>query len=688
MLAEGLTRSLIETLDRPDLRSIAGPLDITLHAAVPMAFLVDGARITLGLPALNHPTIAPTLLRQAIELARLRLDAPDIPAPRACFAAARLAALFHRLDPTCDGRPAPLPPALQWLTDLAEANTPTPALLAGIWPRLAPLLTDNPATIDATALAEELAPAWPHLGPTESLMADGGDARLKVDPRTGLNRYGCSHRPRPWAITFASSTASSLSERGFDGAETARRRTAIALLRGLAPAAAHRDAVLEARAAIARAYGLAGAHQVVLAASGTDCELAALALAVTRSPTMPVTTLLIAPDETGSGVPLAAAGRHFADEAASGAAVSRGELIDGFPETTDLIGIPLRAPDGTPRPITDVDDDCARLVRQAQAKGHRVILHQLDLSKTGLVAPSPGLIEILRQEAPETLLDIVVDACQARLEPARIGGMVAQGMMVMITGSKFFTGPPFCGALLIPEETVRHIATTPLPAGLADYTHAAEWPPVAADTPLPEGANFSLALRWHAALAEMTALAALSPGRIRATLQYFLEVGTQAIEAHPDLTLLDTPPLQRTPLNGRAGWDEVPTILSFLVRDPNRPDQPLALDDARRLHRWLNADLSPWIAETPATRLCHLGQPVPVPQREGAALAGALRLCAGARLVSGEPSHAGMDPMARIERECDDARLALEKIGLILRHWSRLTTADPIPRYKPERATP
>ena len=47
------------------------------------------------------------------------------------------------------------------------------------------------------------------------LLASGGDARLLLDPITRLNDYGCRPFPRPEAFTFASSTATSISERGY-----------------------------------------------------------------------------------------------------------------------------------------------------------------------------------------------------------------------------------------------------------------------------------------------------------------------------------------------------------------------------------------------------------------------------------------------------------------------------------------
>ena len=51
--------------------------------------------------------------------------------------------------------------------------------------------------------------------PLERILATGGDSRLTVDLKTGLNRYGTVPRPRPEAVHFSSSTASSISDYGF-----------------------------------------------------------------------------------------------------------------------------------------------------------------------------------------------------------------------------------------------------------------------------------------------------------------------------------------------------------------------------------------------------------------------------------------------------------------------------------------
>lgn len=732
MYAENLNAQLLRALDRPDLRVVSGAQRISFDASLDTAFRADpGREVVLGAACLGTERICAFHIRHALELSML-LDVaggPQIRTPgevTACdlpilagLCAARTAALFWQLDGPSDEAVVSSQPC--WLEAMAGETVPEPIVLNLVWARVRNLQGSSYRLLRAArlgmddsqvpiAVIRRLQPIWDLLGPAEWLMAQGGDQRLVVDPRTGLNHYGCSHRPRPWAITFASSTASSLSERGFGGAEACRRRIAAAAFNGCVTTALALEAHA-VRADIAVHYGLssdslalggASGSEVVLAASGTDCELLALALAERRGP---VSSILTAPEETGTGVPLAAGGRHFACDTSGQQQVSKGATITGFRTDTRVLALPVRHADGTLRTPAEIEKDCVELVAAERHAGRRVLLHLLDLSKTGLLAPSLACLERL-QAAHGDGIDIVVDACQARLDQRRVRDYLAHGWMVMITGSKFFTGPPFCGAVLLPRQIANRLSDgRNLPAGLAAYGCRTDWPEwMEAASHLPGGVNLGMVLRWQAALAEMQAFAAVPAAQLRSRLSFFLTEVRDSISISSDLVLIEVPAADRTllpavdesdpGLQPEQSWDQLQTILSFLVLEPHQGSEggmPLTMQRARLLYRWLNADVLHVLPgaisgedRQLARLLCHIGQPAPVlhPALAGQP-AGALRISAGARLLSGEPSHEGLDVNCRLAREIADAQRVLGKIALLLRHWDALQAADPEPTYAP-----
>ena len=760
MFAEQLNTRLLAVLQRPDLRVVAGTISVTFDATLDTPFRADpGNALVLGAACLGEDRVCAFHLRHALELAML-LDAADAamlpdaadaamlpdaadaamlpdaadaamlpdaadaamdpagPGPTldspslgilVGLCAARTAARFWLLDAAPDGAD-PGPDPASWLEAMAAPAMPDAATLHLVWTRIRALqgavqrTGADAARID-DAVIDRLLACWSRLGPAETLMAEGGDARLAIDPSTGLNHYGCSHRPRPWAITFASSTASSLSERGFGGAEAARKRLATACLSGRWSQALDQETE-SVRDRIGTHYGLEAGCRVVLAPSGTDLEMAALALCCLQDSrggtARPVSNVLLAPEETGTGVPMAAAGRHFADDTARGRTVAKGALIAGFPGDTRVLPVAIRDEAGRMLPQDAVDRTCVALVEAEAAQGRTVLLHRLDVSKTGLLAPGLACIEALQARLGDQLT-LVVDACQARLDAARVRDYLGRGWMVMITGSKFFTGPPFCGALLLPPAIAARLrGAASLPAGLADYGGAADWPRDAPAASFEPGANPGMVLRWQAALAEMEAFASVPDAVARSLVLRFIEGVDQAIAASPDVVAIDVPPPRRDTLPSGPGWDQLQTIRSFLVLGPpgnqgtnqgveQAPRLPLDVPRARRLYRWLNADVTRALPPTAndedralARLLIHIGQPAPVADDRLDGMAGALRISVGARLLSGEPSHAGLGGEGRMSREIADIGRIMAKIGLLLRCWPALEALDPVPRFAPD----
>jgi hypothetical protein len=675
---------IADRLHQPELRLLLDGLEISSDAALTEAFILTaGGRIVLGAPILAATGDSLFQLRQAMELGWLAAVAEPA---LAALAAARCAALAAAME-TDGGTPVSLP---AWVAPMTSETAPGHSMARLVWARLA---RHQPSLVDPTLTAaayERLVDAWTLLGPTEWLMEQGGDARLATDPFTGLNGYGCSHRPRPWAVTFASSTASSSSERGYLGAEAARRRMITASFRSSAEEAVTAEAE-RVRQALTHHFLLPPETAVILAASGTDSELIALALAAAAEERA-VTNILLAPEETGSGVPLAARGRHFAIDTARGGSVPKGETVAGFRDDTSLVTIAVRQPDGDVRPATVVDADCAAAVADAIAAGRRPVLHILDVSKTGLRAPSMSCAVALASRYGMAL-DVVVDACQTRLNPGSVRDYIGRGWIVLVTGSKFFTGPPFSGALLAPAAVAARLAARPLPAGLELYSARPEWPrgQRGVGSLLPDG-NHGLITRWQAALAEMQAFADVPTARRRAVLHRFV--------GHVDCCISEThglvPVNRQPPGENPVDWDATETIRCFAIRraavafSAETPhdvkDGYLDLGMARKIYVWLNADLWPALegiaaaADQPVLRRrCHVGQPVAV-AIDGRPAA-ALRVSAGARLVSGEPSLAHLDPDERLERELSDVTIVFGKLSLILTHFDRLTVTSPLPSY-------
>jgi hypothetical protein len=627
-----------------------------------------GGDVSLPETAYQRPALLGFFLRHELEAAWLRRH--GVAAAVAEMAAARVSAQFVAAEAEA------LSPA-----DRAALPAWVPVMAAEVAPAAVAIAAHFSAGDADIALLRKV---WSLLGTAEVLMEMGGDIRLARDPLSALNGYGCSHRPRPWAVTFASSTASSSSERGYVAADRARLRNTRALLKGTERRAAVRHAIEEVRRGISGAFGLDADTRIVFAASGTDTELLALALAHLADD-RPVLNILIAPEETGRGVPMAARGLHFAVDTALGHDVTFQAPIAGFRGDTELANIALRDQTGALRPGADIEADIAAALAQGIAAGRRVILHGLDLSKTGLLAPRPAFLAQLRATYGQDF-DIVLDACQARLSPASIRRYLALDAVVLITGSKFFTGPPFAGAALLPGAVAARLQQSLLPEGLDAYFGRDEFP---ADCPaainLPPVGNYGLALRWQAALAEIRALLRVPPARRAEILRGFAQTVRAAIARHETLTLLEVPGIDR--YDGAEDWELLPSIFTFSLRAPHEPRR-LTPAEARNVYLWLNSDLSALLPQEGAlaARICHIGQPVPLPQPSGEGVQGALRVSAGARLISGEPSHRELRAQARLAQEFSDLALVFAKIDLILRHWTLLVQANPAPRYRPAPA--
>jgi hypothetical protein len=426
------------------------------------------------------------------------------------------------------------------------------------------------------------------------MLATGGDRRIFPDPISGRNRYGTLVTPAENEVSFASTTASNISADSFRAAGDALARLIASDNSSQVDPGRWSD---EIRTRIGTHLGLSQT-EIVLAASGTDIELIALGLIAGRSG-RPITNIVIAPDETGSGVPRAAAGFHYADLTALGNEVVAGAPIEGMQVSRiETCFVAIRDAAGRARLPQEIDGEVADIIERDLKRGRDLIVHLLDTSKTGLSGLTREAARHVAGLAPDRV-QVIVDACQFRCSFATIRQDLADGFMVAVTGSKFLAGPPFAGALLIPAALGRDLATGELPLGLGAYSAAQDWPAPMRDAmgfPFGQEINIGLGLRWAAALEHLGGLNAIDEieqqalkraifGRMRSRVEH-----VAGVFLHPED---EGDHLSRS------------VILPFSIR--NRSGAPTSFEQAQAIQLALR--------ETRLGPVCHVGQAVRLGER-------------------------------------------------------------------------
>ncbi|MEQ8412576.1 MAG: hypothetical protein RIC51_10980 [Erythrobacter sp.] len=427
-----------------------------------------------------------------------------------------------------------------------------------------------------------------------ALLCQGGDARIALDPQTGLNRYLAAPYPRR-TLALASSTANDISRAAFD-------HLLALMAAGLASHDDHLDAL---RRRIRMAYGLENDTGVVFTPSGTDCEFVALAAVQGRAKSG-VHNILLGADEVGSGCIHSARGCHFAESTALGHATEPGEPVPGMAPVT-LCDIPVRCARGEARGSRELAQVIRAEIVHAREQQQHALLHVVHGSKTGLILPRLREIDALRAEFGAQL-SLVVDACQARITSGAVRDYLARGAIVLLTGSKFMGGPPFSGFALVPARVIERTAA--LPPGFARLYRRAEWDARWAGCEmLEQTANPGLALRLEASVFELERFQALGQEAVRRVILAF-QRAIRALLLHRN-GFGRIEPYRAG--NAEDAADHPLEMLTLATLDVSAHPQAGTFDDARVLHRSLDR------------KGLRLGQPVKCIPREDGSWAGTLR---------------------------------------------------------------
>jgi hypothetical protein len=517
----------------------------------------------------------------------------------------------------------------------------------------------NPTLEEAAVLA----------APIEYILTSGCDSRSRFNPATGRIAYRSRPFPTPERFCFASSTAAAISSSAYARCERARQDLIqAAATSGMTPAFAE-FADRQRRRMIELLDLAENEVDAVLCPSGTDAELFVLHIVRSILGT-PLVNILTAVDETGRGSALAAQGRHFASLSTHDVQLREGHAI---PELADgLESIPLTLHDERGH-LKQADVEIDRAIRGAMADEKKVLLHVMEHSKFGSRCPNTWLLKHV-QSRYRGCIQIVVDACQLRTSCRRLKWYLDQDCLVIITGSKFFGAPPFCGALLIPKKLAARVCDACLPSELADYSSRDEWPEhwvrIRSQLPLARR-NVGLLFRWHAAIEGMSDYFAV-PAAIREAA--FSQFENEVSDIIRSSSFLELAPVYRTEAEHEID-DEMAhrSILPFFIVNRGRVLSPAESDVVyAALDRDITALLPPDASEETrriAAQLCHVGQPVCVRHPSGLDSA-ILRMSAGATAITDNLFRCEGGVTVDMSREVTRAATVVSKIGLILEHLS------------------
>lgn len=237
--------------------------------------------------------------------------------------------------------------------------------------------------------------------------------------------------------------------------------------------------------------------EVFFAPSGTGLNYFGLLFSSILNPETDIHNIITCPEELGSGTPNAASGKFFSQLNQFGESVEKGERLS---ENLNVFPYYFSARDEDGNILnhrTDVLDKLNELKDEASVIGNLVIGSKSGIEENATIIP----------RSPKNTL-WVIDMCQLRAPTELINRLISLGAMVMITGSKFYQAPPYCGALLVPKK---FLDTLPQDRDASIYE---PFNRIFSQNDIPESLpwmrkhfrkfnNYGLLLRWESAIYEM-----------------------------------------------------------------------------------------------------------------------------------------------------------------------------------------
>jgi hypothetical protein len=455
------------------------------------------------------------------------------------------------------------------------------------------------------------------------LMLAGGDSRILIEESTGLNRYGTSISP-VLNLPYGSCTANNISNTAF-----AHVRSVVSQLNNLKDDNKSlkyiKSSIIKNNVeCIKTLYDLKDDVELAISPSGTDLEYLGLKLASSFSKSG-VHNILMAPDEIGSGSLYAAKGLYFSNTTPNGDNVEIGQPIKGLYSVNNTIStIDIRS--GCKIIEQEVVYGSSRKeINIALSRNQVPLLHIVHGTKSGLVSLSMDLLKCLVAEYGSKL-KIIIDACQGRIGTYEIHQYLQLSSLIMITGSKFFSGPPYSAAMIIPKK----FYTNSLKQGVDNIGLEGFF----SDFDLPEAfinsenytsvnkINLGTHLRWTAACVEIKSYLHVPPERAEYITKCLERAVVNSICHFPFIELINT--VKGMGALSRSGTFKHRTIFTIALKG-NKNGRYLTLKQSQQVQSNIaNVGLIP----------IQLGQPVPIWNDKYDEFIGNLRLAISAHLIS------------------------------------------------------
>jgi hypothetical protein len=327
------------------------------------------------------------------------------------------------------------------------------------------------------------------------ILVLGCDERVHINPETGRNKYHLNPVERDGLLQRGSCTANVLTPSGEEVAREFLGKYENLSYESLLESQSHR-----LRELVQSEFR--DPFDVFFAPSGSDLVYYPIMFQRLLNPTRRLVNIVSCPQELGSGSLYASEGKFYGQCNQFGESTSKGDLVDPTRDV-DVHYLGARADDGV---ILDRTQAFKNLVEE---NSDAAVVGSLVLgSKSGIKDD----LEII-DPSSDTMW--VVDLCQFRVDHTLIHKLLERGVLVMLTGSKFFQSPPFCAAMLVPRgwcERLRSVEDVSSVAPFAELFSAYDlpWYMTNLRSQLPRRENKGLRLRWEIALDEMESYSAWS----------------------------------------------------------------------------------------------------------------------------------------------------------------------------------